>query len=143
MLGCLYILPNIKLGLLGVRSSMKTDSSSLWICICKFSCTLYDSFCDIYMSDPPMERYGVSVCIQSKCGKMRTRATPNMDTFHVANVLCSNVKLFSILMLYCCSNVALFFVLCSMFYVVEIAIFHNLNYETSQITIILLTFCNI
>ena len=28
------------------------------------------------------ERYGVSLCIQSKCGKMRTRITPNTDTFH-------------------------------------------------------------
>ena len=29
MLGCLYVVPNIKLDLLGIRSSMKTDSSSL------------------------------------------------------------------------------------------------------------------
>ena len=28
------------------------------------------------------ERYGVSLRIQSKCGKMRTRKTPNTDTFH-------------------------------------------------------------
>ena len=28
------------------------------------------------------ERYGVSLCIQSECGKMRTRITPNTDTFH-------------------------------------------------------------
>ena len=28
------------------------------------------------------ERYGVSLRIQSECGKMRTRITPNMDTFH-------------------------------------------------------------
>ena len=28
------------------------------------------------------EIYGVSRRIQSKCGKMRTRITPNMDTFH-------------------------------------------------------------
>ena len=27
------------------------------------------------------ERYGVSLCIKSKCGKMQTRKTPNMDTF--------------------------------------------------------------
>ena len=30
-----------------------------------------------------IERYGVSLCIQSECKKMRTRITPNMDTFHV------------------------------------------------------------
>ena len=30
-----------------------------------------------------MERYGVSLCIQSKCGKIRTRTTPNTDTFYV------------------------------------------------------------
>ena len=29
------------------------------------------------------ERYGVSLHIQSKCGKMRTRITPNTDIFHV------------------------------------------------------------
>ena len=29
-----------------------------------------------------MERYGVSLRNQSKCGKIRTRITPNMDTFH-------------------------------------------------------------
>ena len=28
------------------------------------------------------ERYGVSLRIQSECGKIRTRITPNMDTFH-------------------------------------------------------------
>ena len=28
------------------------------------------------------ERYGVSVRIQSECGKMRTRITPNTDTFY-------------------------------------------------------------
>ena len=28
------------------------------------------------------ERYGVSLCIQSKCGKVRTRKTPNTNTFH-------------------------------------------------------------
>ena len=28
------------------------------------------------------EWYRVSLCIQSECGKMRTRITPNTDTFH-------------------------------------------------------------
>ena len=28
------------------------------------------------------ERYGVSICIQSKRGKIRTRKTPNTNTFH-------------------------------------------------------------
>ena len=49
MPGCLYIVSDIKLGLLGIRSSMKTDSSSLGLCICKSSRTLYDNFCDIYI----------------------------------------------------------------------------------------------
>ena len=31
------------------------------------------------------ERYSVSLRIQSKCGKMRTRITPNTDTFHAVN----------------------------------------------------------
>ena len=33
-----------------------------------------------------MERYGVSLHIQTKCGKLRTRITPNTDTFYVAIV---------------------------------------------------------
>ena len=28
------------------------------------------------------ERYGVSLQIQSECGKIRTKKTPNTDTFH-------------------------------------------------------------
>ena len=28
------------------------------------------------------ERYGVSLRIQSECGKMQTRITPNVNTFH-------------------------------------------------------------
>ena len=28
------------------------------------------------------DRHGVSLRIQSKCGKMRTRKNPNTDTFH-------------------------------------------------------------
>ena len=30
------------------------------------------------------ERYSVSIRIQSECGKMQTRITPNTDTFHAA-----------------------------------------------------------
>ena len=32
------------------------------------------------------ERYGISLCIQSKWGKTRTRKIPNMTTFHLALV---------------------------------------------------------
>ena len=32
------------------------------------------------------ERYSVSLRIQSKCGKIRTRITPNTDTFRAVNV---------------------------------------------------------
>ena len=32
------------------------------------------------------ERYRVSLGIQFKCGKMRTRITPNTDTFHIVSV---------------------------------------------------------
>ena len=28
------------------------------------------------------ERRGLSLCLQSKCGKIRSRKTPNTDTFH-------------------------------------------------------------
>ena len=34
-------------------------------------------------------RYSVSLRIQSECGKMRTRTTPNTDTFHA--VLCAEL----------------------------------------------------
>ena len=30
----------------------------------------------------PHSRYYVSLCIRSECGKIRTRITPNKDTFH-------------------------------------------------------------
>ena len=32
------------------------------------------------------ERYRVSLHIQSECGKMRTRRTPNTDTFHAVSI---------------------------------------------------------
>ena len=32
------------------------------------------------------ERYSVSLCIQSKCDKIRTRITPNTDTFYVVTI---------------------------------------------------------
>ena len=37
---------------------------------------------------PNRERYGVSLRIQSECGKIRTRITPNADTFYAV----SNIK---------------------------------------------------
>ena len=33
------------------------------------------------------ERYGVSLRIQSECGEIETRKTPNTDTFHAVSVL--------------------------------------------------------
>ena len=39
------------------------------------------------------ERYGVSLGIQSECGKTRTRKTPNTDTFYAVE----NVSIFSYL----------------------------------------------
>ena len=44
------------------------------------------------------ERYGVSLRIQSECGKIRTRITPNMDSFHavkVTNIIHQNMGLFT------------------------------------------------
>ena len=34
-----------------------------------------------------MERYSVSLCIQSHCEKIRTRKTPNTETFHAAIII--------------------------------------------------------
>ena len=43
-----------------------------------------------------MERYGVSLRIQSECGKMQTRITPNTDTFYAVHsygvLLCGFLK---------------------------------------------------
>ena len=36
---------------------------------------------------PHTERYEVSLCIQSECGKKRTRKSPNTDTFNVVITL--------------------------------------------------------
>ena len=33
------------------------------------------------------ERFGVSLCIQCECGKIRTRKTPNTGTFHAVHAL--------------------------------------------------------
>ena len=42
------------------------------------------SYCGLYFPAFGLntERYGVSLRNQSKCGKIRTRITPNTDTFH-------------------------------------------------------------
>ena len=40
------------------------------------------------------ERYRVSLRIQSKCGKIRTRTTPNTDTFYAVNIF-NSVMIFS------------------------------------------------
>ena len=39
------------------------------------------------------ERYGVSLCIQSKCGEIPTRKSPNTDTFHAVLVIILAKKL--------------------------------------------------
>ena len=42
------------------------------------------------------ERYSVSLRIQSECGKMQTRITPNTDTFHTVYFNTKNYKLHNI-----------------------------------------------
>ena len=45
--------------------------------------SLYDPyFCTFALNT---DRYGVSLPIQSKCGKIQTRKIPNTDTFHEAS----------------------------------------------------------
>ena len=39
------------------------------------------------------ERYSVSLRIQYDCGKIRTRKTPNMDTFHAVSIIHLNPDL--------------------------------------------------
>ena len=44
--------------------------------------------------------FGVTlVCIQSKCGKIRTRITPNTDTFYAVNGYFSNLEIWSAMFL--------------------------------------------
>ena len=62
----------------------------LWIPLCKKCFGPY--FPSFGLST---EKYGVSLCIQSKCGKTRTRNTRNLDTFH--SVIIKNAKNKSIL----------------------------------------------
>ena len=40
-----------------------------------------------------MGRYPLSLCIQSECGKMRTRIAPNTDTFYAVQTLKHLAKL--------------------------------------------------
>ena len=61
----------------------------------------------IYYSPPASglntERYSLSLRIQSKCGEMRTRITPNTDTFYVVMILFFNILVyFGILLLTVC-----------------------------------------
>ena len=42
-----------------------------------------------------MKRYGLSLRIQSECGKLRTRITPNTDTFHAVTIFAESFILVS------------------------------------------------
>ena len=67
----------------------------LWIPLCK-KCPYLEFFGPYFPSfGLSTEKYGVSLCIQSKCGKTRTRNTRNLDTFH--SVIIKNAKNKSIL----------------------------------------------
>ena len=67
----------------------------LWIPLCK-KCPYLQFFGPYFPSfGLSTEKYGVSLCIQSKCGKTRTRNTRNLDTFHP--VIIKNAKNKSIL----------------------------------------------
>ena len=39
-----------------------------------------------------IERYKTSLCIQSECGKIRTRTTPNMDTIYTVYIIVKKVS---------------------------------------------------
>ena len=38
------------------------------------------------------QRYGVSLCVQTESGKMRTRITPNTGTFHAVTICSFNIS---------------------------------------------------
>ena len=50
---------------------------------------LIQNFSGLYFSAFGLnkERYGVSLRIHPECGKIRTRKTPNTNTFHVVNIM--------------------------------------------------------
>ena len=49
----------------------------------------YSSFSGLYFPVLGIntEIYGVNLSIQSKCGEIRTRKTPNTDPFHAADII--------------------------------------------------------
>ena len=63
-----------------VGDSLKT-LRKLWLCVKSVRLRSYSGpyFPTFGLN---MERYGVSVCIQSECRKIRTIIFPNMDTFY-------------------------------------------------------------
>ena len=50
----------------------------------------------LFVFSPNDGKYGVSLRIQLECGKIRTRKTPNADTFHAVNVIIGNLNINSI-----------------------------------------------
>ena len=42
--------------------------------------------CNVNIFRLNTERYGVSLRIQFECGKIRTKVTPNSDTFHAVSL---------------------------------------------------------
>ena len=54
------------------------------VLIWSFSCPYFPAF------GLNTKRYFVSLCIQSECGKLRTRKSPNTDTFHTVHII--NIK---------------------------------------------------
>ena len=50
------------------------------------------------------ERYSVSLRIQSECGKIRTRITPNRDTFYAVTVPTTEQPSRGVLSKTCCEN---------------------------------------
>ena len=77
---------------------MKNCPKVVWVCLpnalqpiynCVRNVRIRDFFCSHFPAyGLNRERYLVSPSIQSNCGKLRTRKTPNTDTFHaVYNVL--------------------------------------------------------
>ena len=60
------------------------------VCILSFSGPYFSAF------GLNTERYRVSLRIQSACGKMRTRKTCNMDTFHAVYIRAYTLKVFTL-----------------------------------------------
>ena len=71
-----------------LRVTRKSLTASLFERCCRSlrkNCPYSELFWPVFSHIQTEYGYSVFLCIQSECGKIRTRITPNKDTFHAVN----------------------------------------------------------